>query len=427
MTMQGTASTFIALSHDARALRKARWAVRAQFLAVGLVAGMWGAHIPSVKRSYGLSEGPLAWVLLAIGLGAVMTLLVAGRVVGRWGTRRTSQVTVCLLGSSLALALHWQAGPMLWAAMVVFGASMSLLDVAINTEGSTLELLGKRPIMGNLHGSFSVGGMLGALLAGSLMHAGVAAAVQLAVTGAVVGLAAALSARAMLNLGTGDAASPELLPASADASAASSASSALPASVVASARALRRPLWLLGLLCFAGLAIEGAMYDWGVLYLLQHVKLPQAQAAWGYAAFAGAMAVARLSGDAVRQRWDEARLLRAGGYLSAMAMACVLWIAQPWAAFVGFALMGTGLAMVVPMLFNAAARLPGLDRASAIATVSVIGYTGFLLGPPVIGTLAEHAGLSRALTVLVPMAALLGWGARYMTPLPKVSAVPRAA
>lgn len=395
-------------------------------MALGLVAGMWGAHVPSVKRTYALTEGSLSTVLLAIAAGAVLSLLVAGRVVGSWGTRRTSQMTVCLLGGSLALALHWQGGPMLWGAMVVFGASMSLLDVAINTEGATLELLGKRPIMGNLHGSFSVGGMLGALLAGGLIHAGVTDTMQLAATGTVVALTAALCAQPMLNLGTAehDAQTPQNSQPSAPAAATTATASAASAHAQ---RALRRPLWLLGFLCFAGLAIEGAMYDWGVLYLHQQVKLPQAQAAWGYAAFAGAMAMARLSGDAVRQRWDEARLLRAGGYLSALALACVLWVAQPWVAFLGFALMGAGLAMVVPMLYNAAARLPGLDRASAIATVSVIGYSGFLLGPPVIGRLAEQSSLSWALALLVPMAALLGWGARYLPQSPKVSAVPRAA
>lgn len=392
-------------STDQRALRSARWAVRMQFLALGLVAGMWGAHVPTLKRHYGLTEGSLSWVLLAIALGAVLSLLVAGKVVGSWGSRRTTQVTVCVMGGSLALALGWTPGPLLWVAMVVFGASMSLLDVAINTEGSTLEMLGERPIMGNLHGSFSVGGMLGALLAGGLIHVGVAEGMQLAATGVAVALGAALSAQAMLNLGTGHAPDMPSIEALAPAP---------PAAVAANARAMRRPLWLLGVLCFAGLAIEGAMYDWGVLFLHQQVQLPQAQAAWGYAAFAGAMAVARLSGDAVRQHWDEARLLRVGGYLSAGAMACVLWFAHPGVAFLGFALMGAGLAMVVPMLYNAAARLPGLDRASAIATVSVIGYTGFLLGPPVIGTLAELSNLSVALSVLVPLSALLGWGARYL-------------
>lgn len=396
-------------SADGPALRRARWAVRLQFLALGLVAGMWGAHVPSVKRSYALSEGGLSWVLLSIALGAVLSLLVAGRVVGSWGTRRTAQLSACVMGVSLALALNWQAGPWLWSAMLVFGAAMSLMDVAINTEGATLEMLGGQPIMGNLHGSFSVGGMLGAMLAGALIHAGMAEPMQLTLTGLGVALAGALGARSMLNLRGSNA-----------------SGHADRAPAAQAARPPRRQLWLLGLLCFAGLAIEGAMYDWGVLYLHQQVQLPQSQAAWGYAAFAGAMAAARLSGDAVRRHWDEARLLRAGGYLSALALACVLWSGQAAVAFVGFGLMGAGLAMVVPMLYNAAARLPGLDRARAIATVSVIGYTGFLLGPPVIGRLAEQWNLSWALALLVPLAALLGWGARCVPATPARGATPSA-
>lgn len=382
--------------------------MRLQFLALGLVAGVWGAHIPSIKRGYALSEGSLSWVLLSIALGAVLSLLVAGRLVSVWGTRRTTQVSTCVMGGSLALALHWEAGLMLWTAMLVFGAAMSLLDVAINTEGATLEMLGGQPIMGNLHGSFSVGGMLGALMAGALIHAGMDERTQLALTGAGVALGAAWGARALLELGASEP------PTSTD----------RPAGTETAARPhpQRLQLWLLGLLCFAGLAIEGAMYDWGVLYLHQQVGLPQAQAAWGYAAFAGAMAAARLSGDAVRRHWDEARLLRTGAYLSALALACVLWSGHALVAFVGFGLMGAGLAMVVPMLYNAAARLPGLDRAAAIATVSVIGYTGFLLGPPVIGRLAEQANLSWALAVLVPLAVLLGWGARWVPATPAAPA-----
>lgn len=173
-------------------------------------------------------------------------------------------------------------------------------------------------------------------------------------------------------------------------------------------------LLILGLLAFAGMSAEGAMYDWSVLYLQQDVALPQAQAAWGYAAFSGAMAAARFGGDALRTRYPERSLLRAGGALSAIAMALVLVTAHPVVAFIGLGLVGAGLAMVVPILYNAASRVPGQTRANAIATVSAIGYSGFLLGPPVIGGVAQLSSLTWALALVVPLAGLLAWGARHV-------------
>lgn len=382
----------------AQTLTRARWATRAQFLALGLLAGVWGVHIPSVKAVYGLSEGALSIVLLAVALGAVVALLTAGRVVGALGAQRTSQGMALLMGASLALALQWPSWTVLLLAMVVFGSAMSLYDVAINTEGSALEAASARPIMGNLHGNFSLGGMVGAAVAGVMVQAGMSAPWQMAITGAVIAVWVTVSARAML-------------PTHPDSDAETDDHTSI------QAQGFRRPhgtLLLLGLLAFAGMSAEGAMYDWGVLYLLQEVGLPQATAAWGYAAFAGAMAVARFGGDALRTRFAERHLLRVGGLLTAGAMGTTLISAHPLAAFAGYACAGAGLAMVVPILYNAAAQVRGHSRASAIATVSAIGYSGFLLGPPLIGSIAQLTSLSWGLALVVPMAALLAWGARHV-------------
>ena len=380
---------------DAARLRRARWATRGQFLALGLLSGIWGVHIPSVKAAFGLSEASLSWVLLAVASGAVLSLLVAGKVVGAWGARGTTHRAAWVMGSLLALALLWPSLGWLVAAMVLFGAAMSLFDVAINTEGSALEWAGGQPIMGNLHGSFSLGGMSGALLAGAMIRWEWPATWQLALAGAGLALWTSWSVRGMLPahpLPEGEAAS-------------------TPARHFAWPRGT---LLVLGLLAFAGMSAEGAMYDWSVLYLQQEVGMPQARAAWGYAAFSGAMAAARFGGDALRQRHAEPDLLRAGALLCAVSMAGVLISAHPWVSLVGYAGIGAGLAMVVPLLYNAAARVPGQHRASAIATVSAIGYTGFLVGPPVVGSLAHATSLTWALALMVPMALLLAWGARHV-------------
>ena len=157
---------------------------------LGAVVGTWGTHIPSVAARYGLGEAALSVVLLAVALGTVVSLLVAGRVIARIGARNTVALFGATMGASLAFALEYPGFAALLAAMLAFGASMSLFDVAINTEGSELEGLGGRPIMSNLHGMFSVGGMAGAALTFGLLDLQVPPRTQFFVVGAGLALLA---------------------------------------------------------------------------------------------------------------------------------------------------------------------------------------------------------------------------------------------
>lgn len=371
-------------------LRRARWATRVQFAALGVLAGTWGAHIPSVKLQHGLDEVGLSMVLLTAALGAVTSLFFAGRAVAQLGARHAATAAGVVMSAMLALMLVL---PGLWAllpAALLFGAGMSLFDVSINTEGSELESLSGRAIMSNLHGMFSVGGMAGAALASALLGAGVAPAVQLAAVAA--GLVAVIGGAALGMLDTHSGADEER------------AHFAWPKGL----------LLVIGLLIFAGMTAEGVMYDWCVLYLKQDVGMPQAQAALGYAGFSAAMALSRFGGDALRARFSETVLLLSGALLAAVAMAVVLLLGTPWVALVGFALVGAGLAPVAPILFNAATRVPGVSRAAAIASVTSIGYSGFMIGPPLIGGIAKATSLSVALAVVVAAASCLALGARHV-------------
>lgn len=371
-------------------LSRARHATRVQFAVLGVLSGAWGVHIPSVKARYGLDEAMLSMVLLAAACGAVTSLFFAGRVVGRLGARGAVALGGIVMGTMLALVLTLPGLALLLPAMVVFGAAMSLFDVSINAEGTELESQTGRTILSNLHGMFSVGGMLGATVTAALLRQGVPALAQLVAIGALCALVVVVASRSML-----DTHPPR---------AGDHATFAWP----------RGLLLVIGLLIFAGMTAEGVMYDWSVLYLKQEVGMPQAQAAIGYAAFSGAMAASRFAGDALRARYAERHLLLAGASLSAGAMAVVLLTGEPWVAFIGFALVGAGLAPVVPILFNAATLVPGASRAAAIAAVSSIGYTGFMIGPPLIGGIAQHSSLTAALSVTVVASALLALGARYV-------------
>lgn len=394
-----------AAAHSRLTLDRARLATRVQFLALGTLVGAWGAHIPSVKARYALGDGMLSLVLLASAAGAVLSLFFAGRIVGRFGARTAAAASAVVMSALLGVVLDYPTVVALMPAMLVFGASMSLFDVAINTEGSELESRG-RPIMSNLHGMFSVGGMTGAGLTSWLLHAGVAPRMQLFGICAVSALTALVAARGMLASHAADAGSGD-----GDGDGAGAGNRGSGQAHFAWPRGL---LLVIGLLIFAGMTAEGVMYDWCVLYLKQEIGMPQAMAALGYAAFAGAMALSRFGGDRLRARHSERSLLRFGSGLAAVSMAIVLLAAQPWVALIGFMLVGAGLAPVAPILFNAATRVPGVSRAAAIASVTSIGYIGFMIGPPLIGSIATMSSLTLALGVVVLASALLAFGAQWV-------------
>lgn len=380
-----------AFEHPApRRLSQARRASRAHFAALGVMGGAWGVHIPSVKAQYGLGEGSLSLVLFAAACGAVLSLFFAGRTIGRFGVRRALVLGALVMAASLAAVLHWPSLPWLLPSMLLFGAAMSLYDVALNAEGTALESVSGRAIMGNLHGMFSVGGMAGAAIAALLLRLEISPTVQLASISAAVVAVVLFAARFMLD------AHPQ------DEAASGQAHFAWP----------RGRLLVIGLLIFAGMTAEGVMYDWSVLYLKQELGMAQAQAGLGFAVFSAAMAAARFGGDALRARVPEARLLRGGAWLAGIAMAALLLIGHPWVALVGYAFVGAGLALVVPILFNAATRVPGVSRAAAIASVSSIGYSGFLVGPPLIGSVAQSVSLTAALSLVVVAMVALALGSR---------------
>jgi fucose permease len=361
-------------------------------MALGVVVGTWGAHIPSVKARYALSEATLSLALLAVAVGTVSSLFIAGRVVGWLGARRTCALAAPTMSLLLGTALEFPSVTALLPAMLLFGAAMSLFDVAINTEGSALESVGARAIMSNLHGMFSVGGMTGAAVAAYLFASDVAPRLQLYGVCGGVALAAVIASRGMLATHSHHEESGH------------KADFAWPKGL----------LLIIGILIFAGMTAEGVMYDWSVLYLTQEVGMQQAQAALGYATFCAAMALSRFGGDALRARYAERSVLRSGALVAAVAMALVLLSSSAWVSFVGFALAGAGLAPVAPILFNAATRVPGVSRAAAIAAVTSIGYSGFMIGPPLIGGIATATSLTVALFVVVLASALLAYGARFV-------------
>ncbi|WP_179299435.1 MFS transporter [Rubrivirga marina] len=358
------------------------------FAANGILYGTWASRIPEIQTRTGLSEGTLGLALLGLAVGLVVSAAAAGPLVARLGAHRVTLVALALfalavVGPGLAVGLGSLA-----AVLVGLGLTSGLLDVSMNAWAAEVEAADGTTILGACHGSFSLGGMVGAGLGGAAAALGVPLALHFGACGlafAGAALAQGLGVRAPAG------AAPE---ADGDTPAV-----ALPTGPVAGLAAL----------AFCGLIVEGAMADWGAVFLREVLAASEAVAALGFAAFSACMAAARFGSDVATARVGDARLVRLGAALGAVGLAvCIVAPAVPLAV-VGFGLVGLGFAAVVPALFRAASRAP-LPPGVGIAAVAGAGYLGFLAGPPVIGFVAEASGLRTSFALLVALAGIVAAG-----------------
>ena len=373
----------------AAARNRARNATMALFFIAGMVYASWGVHVPTVRDKFHLSPALLSIALFAVAGGSIAAMATNAKWIARVGTRRaclagglTMSVCAALI---LVVPFYWLLLPVL----ALFGAGMATLDVAMNAEASAVETALGRPIMSALHGMFSVGGMAGAAVGGALLSRGMAPALHLA-------LAAAVSAIVLL------LACPAVLPHVPHADDAHHHGSR--------ASRWRSPvLWALGAIALIALIAEGAMYDWATVYMRDVVAATPALASAAYAAFSGGMAAGRFAGDAVRARFGAPQLVRASASLACAGMIGALLLPYSFAALTGFALMGLGLANMMPVLFAAAARVKGIHAAEGLAHVAGLAYFGLLFGPVVIGGVTQATNLSIGLSIVALCAALVAF------------------
>jgi MFS family permease len=373
-------------------LRRARLAILVAFLVNGAVIGDWVPRVPAVKHALGLRDGPLGLALLGFGLGAAAALLGAGRLVARFGSRplvRLAGIAYCaaLVGPALAWNL-----PSLALALVLLGAAAGLYDVAMNAHASLVERSAARPLMTGFHSMFSLGGLAGAVAGGLAARAGWSPLRHFLLAALCLGVLATAS-------------SAWLLPAVAD--------------VARHGPGRRRPrvpwsrpLLLLGLVGFSSVVGEGAAHDWSAVYLHDSLGATPAASAAAFAAFSLAMTAVRLVGDGLQRRLGPVRLVRASGLVAGAGFGLGLLADRPAAGVAGFALLGAGLACVVPVAFSAAGNLDDGPAGVAISRVAAISYLPIFVIPPIIGFTADQVGLPLALGIPVVFAAVVATGAR---------------
>jgi MFS family permease len=364
-------------------LFQARAGVAAVFFLNGFGYGSWVPRLAEIQAKLGLSDGQLGLALFMTALGALLAMPLAGAAAHRYGSRAATAATVVLFGLSLpglALAPSLLG---LGVALALLGVAAGALDVSMNAQGVAVEKRYWHPIMSSLHGMFSLGAMAGAGATGAIAPLGVPLLPHFA------GIAA-------LVIAVGVVACAPMLPADAEAGAAGPG--------------FARPslgILLPGIVALASLLSEGAMADWSAVYLSSSLGAGTGTAAAAFAAFSMMMAAGRFTGDRLVARLGGDAVVRAGGALAAAGLGLSLAIGHPLVAVLGFALVGAGLSCVFPVVLSSAARSPDLPPSAAIAAVCTVGYFGFLLGPPMIGGLAELIGLPGALGLVVLLCALI--------------------
>jgi hypothetical protein len=342
-------------------------------------------------------------------VGAVVVFPLTRWMMALWGSRWVTlgSATVGALALPVIGAAPGVPGFML--GLFLAGASGSVLDVGMNAQAVAVEKLAGRSLMSRFHALFSLGGLVGAglvVLAAPLgwqpwQHLLAVAVLSLAHIAVAWGRLLAPATSGPLRIAP--------LADSAQATGATkTTATTVTASVVAEHTSPlaggQRLVWSLGLLIVGSFVIEGAVGDWGAVYLADVLHAPVALAPLGFAAFSCTMVAGRLGGDAVIQRWGKARTMVVAAALASLGLGGVLASPWLWGAVAGFALVGAGMSVVVPILYGTVGHLPGTQGTRGLALVAMMGYAGALAGPPLLGFVAQDAGLKTAFALLLALA-----------------------
>lgn len=359
-------------------------AIFAVFFVEAAVLGNWIPRIPDVKASLVMSDTVLGLCLLAIPTGTVCGLLVAGRLMEHMGLRSACMLFLPLWALLFVLPALSTSALSLSAALFVCGVVVGLVDVAINTEANRIEQVTSRRIMSRSHGFWSLGSMAGALIAGAISHTGIGVPVHFLIVMPLLAIAGFIAAW-MLPC-------PDSLK--------------LPSHTAARSSLFRWPSRSILLLCFIPfgiMSVEGAFIDWSAVFMHSILDAAPLIIAVTYAFFSVVMAAARLSGDWLADRFGDVFIVRASGISAAIGIGLFAMAPNASIALLGATFAGLGVAIVYPLAVSAAARRPG-NPVDNVASITMIGFTPFLLLPPMVGFLSDVIGLRWALFALVPLA-----------------------
>ena len=372
----------------------ARLAVTAVFFVNGMLFASWTAHIPHIKEFLRLNDGTLGLALLGVPVGSVIAMLIVSSLLPRFGSRLLTRITMtgyCLAGPLVGLAGSAAA---LFGALALWGAFQGTMDVSMNTQAITVERRAGRVLMPGFHGCWSIGSFAGAAIGAGGVAIGLSLSNQL-----VILAAPCLLIGGWLTIGMLPDAHPRQNRRRRNRTQENEHGRA-------SRPAIPRAAWVtigvLGAIAVADLLCEGAIADWAAVYLHSSLGAAPAVAALGFTVYLLAMVVVRLAGNRLVDRFAPRKLLPVLTGVATVMFAIGLAVADLPMVLLGFAVLGAGLGSVIPVVFSAAGRVPGVNAGTAVGLVSACGWVGMVCGPVVIGQLANATSLRLAL-ILIPV------------------------
>ncbi|HEY4385358.1 MAG TPA: MFS transporter [Ktedonobacteraceae bacterium] len=371
-----------AQQEERQRLRLARMAVDIFFFLNGVMTATFSARLPAIQMRLALSPGQLGLALLGCTIGGLFAMNIAGRMSSRFGSKVITTIAASGMCISLPLIALAPTLPLFLLTLVFFGAGSGAMDVTMNLQGTDVERGYGRPIMNSFHAYFSVGSLAGAALGSILAAFNVKPELHFFAITIVACVVLVWSSRLLLS------AKQEQM---------------VQKQPVQKALSLQisPALMLLGVIAFCSLLSVGTLFDWSAVYLSGTLHTGAGLAAAGFTTFLVCMTIGRSIGDSLATRFGATVLVRISCLLAAIGLALALVIAWVPAAFFGLALVGVGLSVPFPLVMSAAGRLARRDKGSILAIVTTWGYFGMIAGPPVIGFIADRAGMRLALAPVV--------------------------
>ncbi|WPU63555.1 MFS transporter [Peredibacter starrii] len=359
---------------------RSRWAISCMFFLHGLCFSSWGSRIPAIQEMHSLSEAQLGTLLLTLPVGSILSMALAAAFVSKFGSKKVLFSAILIYPTLLVTLGLAQTVWQLSILLVLFGLASNLVNISLNTQAVEIETIYGRSIMASMHGLWSLAGFVAAFI-GAFMIEGQYVPYQ-----HFLFIFAAIFIMAFM-------ASSNLLPDRSNKSGTSTSLFKLP----------EKSLLILGVICFLSMICEGAMFDWSGIYFK---KVVNAEGGWvgaGYVAFMSTMAGTRFIADGFREKFGMKKTLLVSGFLIATGLMISVIFPYLVPSLIGFLLVGSGVSAVVPMVLSEAGKTSPLSPSSAIASVSTIGFFGFLLGPPLIGWIAGASSLRISFTVIAIM------------------------
>ena len=358
-------------------LKRIRFCVSVFYFAMGLCFASWASRIPDIKTMLQLSEGDLGSILFAVPVGQLIVMPFSGKMVTRYGSKTILMVGLVFYAFSLVSLGFATTAWELSAGLFAFGVSGNLSNIAVNTQGVATEVLFKKAIMASFHGAWSIAGFSGAIVGLGMLALGLSPLYHFLIVAIVVLIAMAFASKHLIKAQEKIKSEKKKFFTKPD--------SAL--------------IWL-GVIGFCCMASEGVMFDWSGVYFKEIIKVPGPLVIVGYTSFMILMALGRFTADFLIRKYGRKKILQLSGILMSTGLFISVIFPYIIPSTIAFMMVGLGVASVVPTVYSVAGKNPNVPPGEALTIVSSVSFLGFLMGPPVIGYIAEMTNLGVSFAVI---------------------------